>query len=261
MTTTSLSKVSVPALRRTLVAAAIATASASGWAANPQFVINPPGALLAGSLTLADEFILSDVSTVRFTSPTTFSETGFLPVQSLLLNNITAPTGGLNTTYGLYFAFTGSGVTPNPNVGTLNATYQLYGYNGPPATFSFDGSNTPTINGSTTPIGTLLATGATTSPGTVLSAGSSNFVSLDQLSFALTPPFGPPTIPFPTNFYNAAQATFSNGPANLIPFAGGFEINGGSGTFIFLPVPEPETYAMMLAGLVAVGFVAKRRKS
>lgn len=32
-----------------------------------------------------------------------------------------------------------------------------------------------------------------------------------------------------------------------------------SGSLILTPVPEPETYAMMLAGLVAVGFLARRR--
>jgi hypothetical protein len=31
------------------------------------------------------------------------------------------------------------------------------------------------------------------------------------------------------------------------------------GSLVMNPVPEPETYALMLAGLVAVGFVARRR--
>lgn len=31
------------------------------------------------------------------------------------------------------------------------------------------------------------------------------------------------------------------------------------GNIVAVPVPEPETYAMMLAGLVAVGFLARRR--
>ena len=29
---------------------------------------------------------------------------------------------------------------------------------------------------------------------------------------------------------------------------------------IFAPVPEPETYALFMGGLAAVGFVARRRK-
>jgi len=29
---------------------------------------------------------------------------------------------------------------------------------------------------------------------------------------------------------------------------------------VFAPVPEPQTYAMMLAGLGLMGFVARRRK-
>lgn len=33
------------------------------------------------------------------------------------------------------------------------------------------------------------------------------------------------------------------------------------GSLVLTPVPEPETYAMLLAGLGVVGFVARRRKS
>ncbi len=40
-------------------------------------------------------------------------------------------------------------------------------------------------------------------------------------------------------------------------FAGGFTLNT---TGTLAPVPEPETYALMLAGLALLGFVARRRK-
>jgi hypothetical protein len=33
------------------------------------------------------------------------------------------------------------------------------------------------------------------------------------------------------------------------------------GTMVFAPIPEPSTYALMLAGLAAIGFVARRRRS
>ena len=35
---------------------------------------------------------------------------------------------------------------------------------------------------------------------------------------------------------------------------------GDPGVVIFAPVPEPETYALMLAGLAAVGFMARRAR-
>lgn len=35
---------------------------------------------------------------------------------------------------------------------------------------------------------------------------------------------------------------------------------GNPGRFLLAPVPEPETYAMLLAGLGLIGFVARRRK-
>jgi hypothetical protein len=36
--------------------------------------------------------------------------------------------------------------------------------------------------------------------------------------------------------------------------------NGLSGGTVVSPIPEPETYAMLLAGLGVIGFVARRRQ-
>jgi hypothetical protein len=70
---------------------------------------------------------------------------------------------------------------------------------------------------------------------------------------------------------------FNNGSASGISFAAGapllagtyrFDVAGtttsGAGSYAvavsLAPVPEPETYAMMLAGLGLMGFIARRRK-
>jgi hypothetical protein len=59
--------------------------------------------------------------------------------------------------------------------------------------------------------------------------------------------------------------TMSIGPATSIALvvtgtrdAAGNNFNG---QLVLTPVPEPETYALMLAGLGAIGFIASRRKS
>ena len=38
-------------------------------------------------------------------------------------------------------------------------------------------------------------------------------------------------------------------------------ITGAEHAFLLTPVPEPETYAMFLAGLGLMGFMARRRKN
>jgi len=41
--------------------------------------------------------------------------------------------------------------------------------------------------------------------------------------------------------------------STIAPYAGGFDVKSA--------VPEPQTYALLLAGLMAVGYVARRRKA
>jgi hypothetical protein len=53
--------------------------------------------------------------------------------------------------------------------------------------------------------------------------------------------------------YGGIYAEFDN-----LNFSGGSDGNGGG---VIAAVPEPETYAMLLAGLGLIGFIASRRKS
>ena len=116
----------------------------------------PPGqhaAALVGTQVRADNIIISDFSTVRLTGPT-FSDSGFLSVQSFQLGGTTVVAGGLNSTYGLFFEFSGMASTDTaairpaaPTFGQFSSlNYTLYGYNGPAATFGFDASDNPTMS-------------------------------------------------------------------------------------------------------------------
>ncbi|MDE2093283.1 MAG: flocculation-associated PEP-CTERM protein PepA [Burkholderiales bacterium] len=259
-----------PLLRRTAVAIAMAAVSVCASATLSPFTLNPGGASpsLVGPSFTADNVLISDFSTVTFGGGGAFTDTGYLAVSGFQLGGLTLAVPGLNSTYGLYIKFAGAGtqtaVNPalTPAVGSFSSlTYTLYGYNGPAASFGFSG-NTPTT---TAPAGVALASGSLingsvssvpTGDGTTFTPSANAALSFNvaagQGGFFAAPP----------SFYNIALTAFTNTTSEVEAFDGGFRIRQGGGSFNFTSaVPEPKTYTMLLAGLVAVGFVARRRRA
>jgi hypothetical protein len=265
-----------PGVRRAVVGAALAVASGSTFAL-PNFTWVPGGATppLIGAPVTADNIIVSDFSTVRFTGPTSFTDTGFLAVQTFEMGGTTVVAGGLNSTYGLYFQFSGAGTVTGGNPATSvtsgsfsSLNYTLFGYNGPAATFGFNASDDPTITGA--PGAVALATGSLL-PGPNQSSVGSNpqsptFTSFAGANLSFNPTAaGAGFFANPATFYNVAVSSFINSPTQVTPvaagFASGFRIAQGGGSVNFAaPIPEPETYALMLAGLGAIGWMVRRRK-
>lgn len=69
---------------------------------------------------------------------------------------------------------------------------------------------------------------------------------------------------FANNISGGATAFYKfNAGTNLDTFSLGSKMSASSGVAIFQtsPVPEPATYALLLAGLVGVGFMARRQQA
>lgn len=85
-----------------------------------------------------------------------------------------------------------------------------------------------------------------------------NGKELDLQSFSATS--GPVTV---ATQLLVGTKTLGTSTGYELKVSGTVGASGGSygGNIVATPVPEPETYAMMLAGLGALGFLARRRKS
>ncbi len=92
-------------------------------------------------------------------------------------------------------------------------------------------------------------------------ASSINFSSADLNGIALTGFGGPTVFGYAQGEVLAQTSLLFNGPLVLTVMG---STNGGSYAGAFnlnlAPVPEPETYGMLLAGLGILGFLARRRK-
>ena len=256
-------------VRRGVLAAAMTAAFASSAFALPQFTLDPTASSgsFTGAQVTADNVIVSNYSTVRLDEATgSFSESGFLSVQNFQLGGSIVSTPDLNSSYGLYIQFTGTGTqTPgdpatSATVGSFDSLeYTLYGFTGS-ATFGFDGGNNPIVSGASDAV--ALATGSliegnvfTTPTGEPFTPGATAIVTFTPL------PSESGFFASPVPFYSQAFASFVNTASQVTAIDGGFTITQGGGAFnLAAPIPEPQTYALMLAGLAAMGFVVRRRR-
>ena len=276
-------KPTLPRLQRSAVALALA-AFGVGASALPVFTVDGDGTATAAQGVRADNILISDFARVfiNSTNPSnvTFTESGYLTVTDFQLGGTTVMNSGVGSAYNMYVEFIGAGTLSSGTANPLTAPtfgqftsldYRLYSYGGPAATFGVDTAGAK-LNGvlpnfTTTGVvgevelarGSLIDGTVSTSRG-LGTEGKFSPTASTLLTFNLTAA-GQSVFTDPRPFYNAAFAAFTNNPSQVTLFDGGFGISQGGGSINFAaPIPEPETYALMLAGLAAVGFVARRRR-
>lgn len=197
-----------------------------------------------------------------------FTESGFLTKASFA-NGGTAVSSQLNGFapggYGIYGLFTITGTASASSAGEINATFltaalTLFIDPDQDTTFGFNGANAAVTTGGTT--GDYAIVNYTLQQGEAFVRAGLAEGDFDTLLNATLTTDGEAFFTSPRPFYQ-----LENFGGNFQTLTGASLTNSfvasttGAGTEIFLaPIPEPETYALMLAGLGALGFVARRRR-
>lgn len=246
--------------------------SAASAATFPSFTLSPTAAGLNGTQFSADNIVVSDFSTISYTSGSAgtarnFTDVGFLPISAFQTGGAFVSAPGLNTNggYGLYFQFSGAGSQSAPSsngsvAGTLdNLMFNFYGFN-QTGTASFNPNGT-TTTGVVNPV--LLSTGKLINGNVFINPTNNGPIPGASALVAFAPVAAEKGFfVAPNPFYLNITTSFTNTFTAIAETASGFTITNGGGQANFLPtaIPEPASMLVVAAGLGAVGLMRRRAR-